>query len=236
MASRLERQLKASIDANDAVSRVLNGEHMPPKVYGAINKVTAELAKTGIAKSRQNTQERGGGYMFRGIDDVYAALAPLLAANGLCVLPRVVNREVTERASKHGGLLFYTVLTMEFDFVSTEDGSTHTICTIGEAMDSGDKSTNKAMSAAYKYAAFLTFCIPTEGDNDADGTTHEVKDDISESLLANHLAAIEAADDLDSLKAAYAAAYKACRQDESALKAIAAAKDARKAAVARVAA
>src|SRR5690606_19364534 len=44
----------------------------------------------------------------------------------------------------------------------------------GEAMDSADKATNKAMSAAYKYAAFQTFCIPTEGDNDADATTHEV--------------------------------------------------------------
>jgi hypothetical protein len=41
-------------------------------------------------------------------------------------------------------------------------------------MDSGDKATNKAMSAAYKYAAFLTFAIPTEGDNDAESHTHEV--------------------------------------------------------------
>jgi D-mannonate dehydratase len=41
-------------------------------------------------------------------------------------------------------------------------------------MDSGDKASNKAMSAAYKYAAFQAFCIPTEGDNDADSTTHEV--------------------------------------------------------------
>jgi hypothetical protein len=42
-------------------------------------------------------------------------------------------------------------------------------------MDSGDKATNKAMSAAYKYAAMQAFCIPTEGDNDADAQTHEVK-------------------------------------------------------------
>jgi hypothetical protein len=41
-------------------------------------------------------------------------------------------------------------------------------------MDSGDKATNKAMSAAYKYAAFMAFAIPTEGDNDADATTHDV--------------------------------------------------------------
>lgn len=42
----------------------------------------------------------------------------------------------------------------EFDFVATEDGSKHTVVTYGEAMDSGDKATNKAMSIAYKYAAF----------------------------------------------------------------------------------
>jgi hypothetical protein len=51
----------------------------------------------------------------------------------------------------------------------------HTVKTYGEAMDSGDKSTNKAMSAAYKYAAFQSFCIPTEGDNDSENQTHEVK-------------------------------------------------------------
>jgi hypothetical protein len=41
-------------------------------------------------------------------------------------------------------------------------------------MDSGDKATNKAMSAAYKYACIQAFSIPTEGDNDADATTHDV--------------------------------------------------------------
>jgi hypothetical protein len=41
-------------------------------------------------------------------------------------------------------------------------------------MDSGDKATNKAMSAAYKYAAFQIFAIPTEGNPDADAETHEV--------------------------------------------------------------
>lgn len=142
------------------------------EVYKAIAAVQADLAKTGIAKKRENRQ--GSGYMFRGIDDVYAALAPLLAQHGLCVIPRMLEREVIERSSKSGGALFYTTVKAEFDFVAVADGSKHTACTYGEAMDSGDKSTNKAMSAAYKYAAFLTFAIPTEGDNDADATTHEV--------------------------------------------------------------
>lgn len=140
------------------------------KVYQAINKVQAALAKEGITKSMRNNQ--GMGYNFRGIDQVYNALSPLLAEHGLCILPRVVKSEQTERQSAKGGLLIYSYVTMEFDLVSAEDHSKHTICTVGEAFDSGDKSMNKAMSAAYKYAAFQTFAIPTEGDNDADAQTH----------------------------------------------------------------
>jgi hypothetical protein len=142
------------------------------KVYAAINAVQSALAATGISKDRTNTQ--GSGYKFRGIDDVYYAVAPLLAKHGLCVIPRFVARSCEERQSKNGGALFYVTVEAEFDFVSSEDGSKHTARTFGEAMDSGDKATNKAMSAAYKYAAFQTFAIPTEGNPDADAETHEV--------------------------------------------------------------
>jgi len=141
-------------------------------VYKAINNVQSALAKTGISKDRTNTQ--GSGYKFRGIDDVYNAIAPLLAEHGLCILPRMIGRECVERQSQKGNALFYVTVDAEFDFVCAEDGSKHTVRTYGEAMDSGDKATNKAMSAAYKYAAFQTFAIPTEGDNDADSHTHEV--------------------------------------------------------------
>ena len=77
-----------------------------------------------------------------------------------------------ERVSQKGGALFYVTVDAEFDFVSAEDGTKHTVKTFGEAMDSGDKATNKAMSAAYKYACFQAFSIPTESDNDADAHTH----------------------------------------------------------------
>lgn len=142
-------------------------------VYKAIAAVQAELAKDGISKARKNEQQ---GYKFRGIDDVYNALAPILAKNALCILPRCKSREVVERVNKNGTALFYVTVEAEFDFVCAEDGSKHTVGPMyGEAMDSGDKATNKAMSAAYKYAAMQAFAIPTEGDNDADATTHEVK-------------------------------------------------------------
>jgi hypothetical protein len=140
-------------------------------VYALISAVAAELAQDGISKSRKNAQQ---GYSFRGIDDVYNALAPVVAKHGLVIIPRVLSRLQTERESSKGGVIFSVVVEAEFDFVSSHDGSRHTAKTFGEAMDSADKATNKAMSAAYKYAAFQTFCIPTEGDNDADSTTHHV--------------------------------------------------------------
>lgn len=142
------------------------------KVYEAITKVTKALSAQGIAKGKKNAQQ---GYRFRGIDDVYNALSDKLAEAGLCILPRVLSRECTERTTARGGVLFYVTVEVEFDFVAAEDGSKHTIKTFGEAMDSADKATNKAMSAAYKYACMQAFCIPTEGDNDADATTHDVQ-------------------------------------------------------------
>jgi hypothetical protein len=166
------------VPARDGLRRVRGGEGRrgeamsdTPAVYACIAKVSAELATAGISKDRKNTQQ---GYSFRGIDDVYNALAPMLAKHGLVILPRILSRDVVERQTQKGGALFYVTVEAEFDFVASSDGSKHVVKTYGEAMDSGDKATNKAMSAAYKYAAFQTFCIPTEGDNDADAHTHQV--------------------------------------------------------------
>jgi len=142
------------------------------KVYEAISAVAKEMAEKGISKDRRNQQQ---GFQFRGIDQVYNALAPVLAKHGLVILPRITDRTVTERTTQKGVVLFYVVVKAEFDFVATEDGSKHTVITYGEAMDSGDKATNKAMSIAYKYAAFQAFCIPTEETAvDPDSEVHEV--------------------------------------------------------------
>lgn len=161
------------------------------KVYQAINKVQAELSTLGITKDRRNNSQ-GGGYTFRGIDDVYNTVAPLLSKHGLCILPRVLSRDCVERQSKSGGTLFYTTVEVEFDFVSSEDGSKHIIKTFGEAMDSGDKSTNKAMSAAYKYACFQAFSIPTESNNDSEAQTHDVAPSISNARFGKAVEAIKA--------------------------------------------
>lgn len=192
------------------------------KVYKAINAVQSELAILGITKNRRNQQ--GSGYNFRGIDDVYNTIAPLLAKHGLCILPRVLARECVERVSQKGGALFYITVEVEFDFVSAEDGSKHTVKTFGEAMDSGDKATNKAMSAAYKYAAFQAFSIPTEADNDADAHTHSVA---AVPDITDHLSAIEASASSDELAAVYKIAFEACQGNQALQTKVMAAKKAR---------
>lgn len=179
------------------------------KVYEAICAVTQDMSRMGISKDHRNAQQ---GYSFRGIDDVYRALSPLLARHRLCILPRVVEQTVVERPTQKGGMLFYTTVKMDFDFVSADDGTKHTVTMIGEAMDSADKSSNKAQSAAYKYACFQAFCIPTEGDNDADATTHEVEpQSLTQRSIADHLAAIDAASDADALKKAWTTAQTAAK-------------------------
>ena len=112
-----------------------------PHVYTAIAKVMELISKEGISKGRKNEQQ---GYKFRGIDDVYNALAPILTEAGLCILPKVTSRDVIERQTRNGGALFYVTVHVDFDLVSAKDGSTHQISVVGEAMDSGDKATNKA--------------------------------------------------------------------------------------------
>jgi hypothetical protein len=177
------------------------------EVYKAISAVAREMAEQGISKDRENRQQ---GFSFRGIDQVYNALAPMLAKHGLVILPRITERTVTERTTKSGGVLFYVVVKAEFDFVATEDGSKHTVTTYGEAMDSGDKATNKAMSIAYKYAAFQAFCIPTEQTAiDADAEVHHVAARSPDDILADFTAQAAECATIDDLKGIYKPAWNA---------------------------
>lgn len=176
-------------------------------VYKAISAVASEMAEQGISKDRENRQQ---GFNFRGIDQVYNALAPMLAKHGLVILPRITERTVTERATQRGGVLFYVVVKAEFDFVAVEDGSKHTVVTYGEAMDSGDKATNKAMSIAYKYAAFQTFCIPTEQTAmDPDAEIHQPAPRSPDEILAEFTAQAAECPTLSDLTAIYKPAWNA---------------------------
>jgi hypothetical protein len=140
----------------------------PMNIYQSINAIMRHVPS--IAKDRKNTQQ---GYNFRGIDDMYNALNPLLAEHGVFATSEVLNTEREERTTKNGGTLLYSVLTVKFTFYAT-DGTFVTSTMIGEAMDNGDKASNKAMSTAYKYALMQLFCIPTADVKDTEYESHEV--------------------------------------------------------------
>lgn len=137
-------------------------------IYQAIPRVMATVGA--IEKGRRNTQQN---YAFRGIDDVFAAFQRPLAENGVFYIPEVIDKAISERTTKSGSVMIYTVLTVAYTFYAS-DGSSVRAVVQGEAMDSGDKSSNKAMSAALKYALLQIFCVPTAQD-DADFDAHEFK-------------------------------------------------------------
>jgi hypothetical protein len=138
------------------------------KIFAALPAVMKEVGF--VAKTRKNTQQ---GYSFRGIDDMYQATQLALANNGVCVVPFVVSREREERVRDGGKAMFYVCLVIDHTFYA-EDGSFIVARTVGEAMDPGDKSSNKAMSAAMKYALIESLCIATAEPKDTENDSPEV--------------------------------------------------------------
>jgi hypothetical protein len=141
-------------------------ETVTGKIYEAIPAILADVES--IGKNRKNQQQ---GFSFRGIDDVYNAIHPLLAKHKVFPTCRIVEVKTEERTTKSGGALYLCTIKAEYTLWAC-DGSSVKTEVVGEGSDSGDKSHNKAMSAAYKYALFQLLCIPTEAQ-DADETTPE---------------------------------------------------------------
>ena len=136
-----------------------------PLIYKKIIEVMADI--NAIGKDRRNQQQ---GFQFRGIDDVMNELHSSLAKCGVFVLPNVLEETRTTGKTSRGGDMFYTRLKINFGFYA-EDGSHVDAVVIGEAMDTGDKASNKALSIGLKYAMLQVFCIPTEDEKDPDAVS-----------------------------------------------------------------
>lgn len=146
-----------------------------PHVYTAMRDVQRHLAKYGVPKMR-TAEPNAGGYAFRGIDDLYNEVCIMMVDAALLCFPRHISHKQSERKTSSGKTMIATVIEAEFDFVSALDGSKHTARTFGEGFDTGDKSTNKAMSAAHKYCFIQGFSIPLVGVDDGDGQDPNLND------------------------------------------------------------
>ena len=138
-----------------------------PKIYKAISSVMGEVGA--VEKNKKNSDQN---YKYRGIDDVYNALNPVMSKHGVVIIPDITERQELEFATKSGGIWKRVILTVKYTVYCAEDGSSVCTTIIGEGSDNSDKATNKAMSAAMKYLLFQIFCIPTEDlHDDADKQT-----------------------------------------------------------------
>lgn len=176
-----------------------------PMIYGAIAAIMRETKA--IAKGEKNEQQ---GFMFRGIDAVMNELHDLFANNGVFILPEVLDYNVTEKVTGRGTILYYTRAKVKYHFIA-EDSSEVFSINVGEAMDSGDKGMNKAMSIALKYALMQMLLIPTKESKDPDAVSVEETrpktiaeimqslDPVNDALLIQALGNMLAASDKQSL-------------------------------------
>ena len=111
-----------------------------------------------------------GGYAFRGIEDVLAALKPAMARHGVFCIPDVIERLPTERTLQGGKVMFVMDLCIRWTFYGPA-GDTLTSTCWGQGTDMGDKATQKAMTSAFKSMLMQTFVI---GDAASDAEAHDV--------------------------------------------------------------
>lgn len=140
-----------------------------PAIIGAICEIMNSI---GAIKKGQTSDH--GHFKFRGIDDVMIVLAPLLRAHCVFITPELVSCSRERYTSNGGGGLMNTMVEVKYTFTSAADGSTHVVGPIpGEGMDTGDKSSTKAMSVAMRTMLLQVFAIATE-DRDPDHDVYEV--------------------------------------------------------------
>ncbi|MCM1029753.1 MAG: ERF family protein [Pseudoflavonifractor sp.] len=181
-----------------------------PRIYQALIEVMRDT--NAIAKGRKNQEQK---FMFRGIDDIYNELHASMAKAGVFILPEVIDYTLNERTTSRGTQLYYTRAKIRHHFVA-DDGSEVTTTTVGEAMDTGDKGFNKAMSISLKYALLQMLLIPTDDvKKDPDATTPaetlpmsirniiNTLDPERDGALIGALMDIEAAKSRDALLAVY---------------------------------
>lgn len=123
-----------------------------------------------IGKDQKNTHQ---GFKFRGIDQFVNALHPILNKHGVGITTKVLQNSEEYKESSNGKISKNVRLVMEYTFFA-EDGSTLSCQMPSEGVDTSDKATNKALSAALKYCLIQTLCVPTEDMAEQDGDSTQI--------------------------------------------------------------
>lgn len=152
----------------------------------------------GVAKKDRNTAQ---GFNFRGIDAVINAVGPALREHGVVVMPTVLDYHYnTVEVGKNRTAMGHMIVKVTYTFTGPAGDSL--ACTVlGEAMDSGDKATPKAMSVAFRTALLQALALPTD-EPDPDASTYErapAKPQATPKQIAEWTLAIAEASTVDDL-------------------------------------
>ena len=137
----------------------------------SIAQALSEVMKAvgGIAKKDRNQSQ---GFNFRGIDSVVNAVSPQLQKFGVVVVPSVEDYEyATVEIGRNRTAMGHVRVRVRYTFVGPK-GDAIAATVVGEAMDSGDKATAKAMSVAFRTALLQALCLPTD-EPDPDASSYE---------------------------------------------------------------
>lgn len=108
--------------------------------------------------------DSGGRYVFRGVDRVVNAVGPALRRHGVLVLPtRVFDVAYGEARTTGGKVMQECTLKVEWTVVGPRgDTLPDTLQSAGQATDTADKATAKAVSVAQRVLFLAALHVPTE--------------------------------------------------------------------------
>lgn len=107
-------------------------------------------------------------FNFRGVDDVMNAVGPVLRKHGVSVVPTSVTHSPENVTTRNGAVMRNVTVYVTYS-INGPEGDSMPGAAAGEAADSGDKATPKAMSVAFRTFLLQALCLPTD---EPDPDTH----------------------------------------------------------------
>lgn len=143
-------------------------EQVLPSVQQAWADVMADVRELG---KNQRHDAPGAKFMFRGVDDTMNAVGPVLRKHRVSVVPTNVELRHRDVQTSSGKPSREATVVVQYA-IHGPAGDSMPGGSAGEAMDSGDKGTAKAMAVALRVFLIQSLCLPTH-DTDPDHESYE---------------------------------------------------------------
>jgi hypothetical protein len=146
----------------------MSSETKTKNLYQKLLSITEEIGK--IDKTGKNTMQ---GYSFIEQAKVVAEVRVQLAKHGVMIIPEIAERSLERynvtRSNGKAGTDIHVQVKSRYTLVNADNPDERMICEwdAGEAIDSGDKATNKAVTASDKSFKMKLFNISDQDDPDA---------------------------------------------------------------------